>query len=640
MKQHHFTCVFSGMGGTADLLEQAAEQDFMVITYPYAPGWSERHEQHVLEMRDHPNLLAWNIGDDLQAKHVEQVRHAYDFIREHDPLGRPIMLDVIQGWEEYTWFDEMFCAYTYPLVKKRTLLYYQQLLRDRHAIVGPDKFLWTWAQAHVQIWYTQKYLNPDVNWCPSLYPDGENLRMVVYSALAAGCRGIMYFHAPYFTEEYHGTDRYAEAALIGCELEVIGPWLAEGTVGPELETSDPTLHAWPVEFPGGTLILLMCIKDDTQYHVDGGKVPGGMVELGRPLKAGERVYWLTLDEGAREITDHVREDKRTVPWTSHFEVTGLMLVTDNADLAVSANEKCKKLLPDAARVAAQAAGAKLKKVAGVAAALEQAGCPRAPGLSMWVQFAQAKVHEANELIERADFRRAFFLARMGGSLVRPAVYHEWHRLNENEWVRESGILPNFYLAEKFYPMVKRLEGAKRSENLVANASFEEGEGAAAATWMSAEAVHEQKGRPARTDEHARTGQHSLRLVSESPAIYEGQEWDWVTVELRSPFAEVQQWDGVEAEAWVYLPEDLQKTERGALINLLAFDEEGNVIPGWKATDIEVGRAEATDGWHRLAVRGLLTDAAAAKVVLRLAMCGVGCCYFDDVSLTRLRPQQE
>ncbi len=201
-----------------------------------------------------------------------------------------------------------------------------------------------------------------------------------------------------------------------------------------------------------------------------------------------------------------------------------------------------------------------------------------------------------------------------------------------------GVLPNLYLAEKYYPIVKRLEDAEVSENLVANASFEEGEGLAATGWLTAEAAHEQKGNCTRSDEQARTGEYSLRLVSESPAIYEGQDWDWVTVELRSPFVEVQQWDGVQAEAWVYIPEDLEKTERGALINLLAFDQDGNVIPGWKATDIEAGHAEATEGWHKLTVRGLLTDPAAAKVAIRLAMCGVGRCYFDDVSLMRLRPQ--
>jgi hypothetical protein len=640
MKRHHFTCVFSGMKGVPDLLAQAAEQDFLVITYPNAPSWGKDHEDHVMTVREHPNLLAWNIGDDLVPKHVEKVHQAYDFIRANDPLGRPIMLDVVGGFAEYTWFDEMFCAYTYPLVKKPTLLDYQQLLRDRHEIIGRDKFLWTWAQAHVQVWYTQKFLNPDVHWMPSLYPDGENLRMVAYSALAAGCRGIMWFLASYFTEEYHGTDRYAEAALIGCELEVIGPWLAEGTVGPELETSDPTLHAYPVEFPGGTLILLMCIKDDTQYHVDEAEVANATLELGRPLEPEERVYELTLMEGARDVTDEAPADHAGALRVPSFQVTGLMLITDDADLAASADQKCEQLLPDSSRYAALAAAAKLDKVTQVINALEQAGYPqqRVWHLRALARAAEMIHRQANDSIERAQFASAFSHARAARGILRKLVYDEWRRLNENEYVRDTDILPNFYLAEEYYPVIERLESAEPSENLIPNSSFEEGDGAAATGCLAAQAAHEQEGKRARSDEHARTGRYSLRLASESPAIYEGQEWDWVTAELRSPPIEAQQWDGIRAEAWVHLPEDLQKTERGALINLMAFDAEGKPVAGWKATDIEVGRAQATEGWHRLSLRGLITHPGAVTVAVRLGMCGVGRCYFDDILLVRLRPR--
>ena len=162
MKRHHFTCVFSGMAGVPGLLEEAKAHDFWVITYPYAPSWGPKHEEHVLAVRDHPNLLAWNIGDDIKAEDAEEVRHAYDWIGEHDPYGRPIMFDVIQGFEAFDWFGGMFNTYHYPLLKPETLLDYTAMLRREHRVVNPDAYLWTWAQSHVQIWYTQKYLDPEV----------------------------------------------------------------------------------------------------------------------------------------------------------------------------------------------------------------------------------------------------------------------------------------------------------------------------------------------------------------------------------------------------------------------------------------------------------------------------------------------
>ncbi|MEA3401487.1 MAG: hypothetical protein U9R79_09640, partial [Armatimonadota bacterium] len=463
MKQHHFNCVFSGMDGTADLLEEAAEEDFFVITYPYAPRWGMQHEEHILAVRDHPNLLAWNIGDDLKATDVEKVRHAYEYIRQHDPYHRPVMLDVIHGWEKYTWFEQMFCAYTYPLVKRPTLLEYQQFLRDRHAIVGADKFLWTWAQAHVQDWYTAMYLGPEASLPRSLYPDGTEMRLVVYSALAAGCRGILYFPSPFFTEDFHGVDRYAEAALIGVELKVIGPWLAEGVVGKHLWTSEPTLHAWPVDFPGGTLVLLMHIDDETQYHVGAARAEG-TVMLPRRSRAGEHVYELSLGDGAREITSRVRDGKCGVS----FQMTDLLLITDDQALAREADAKLGRLLADSARYAAQAAGAKRRKVQRVLAALHRTRYPDAEALSASVRSAGALIHDANELIARAEFAAAFRSARGADRVLREAVRDHWRRMNADPFVREMMVLPNFYLAEGYYPMVRAMTEAEPSGNLLPN----------------------------------------------------------------------------------------------------------------------------------------------------------------------------
>ncbi len=632
MKRHHFTCVFSGMGGVPDLLEQAREHDFWVITYPYAPSWGPQHEEHVLAVRDHPNLLAWNIGDDIKAGDADQVRQAYDWISAHDPHGRPIMFDVIQGFEAFAWFDGMFNTYHYPLLKPETLLDYVAMLRREHEIVNPDAYLWTWEQGHVQIWYTQRYLDPEVQWMPSLYPDGEHLRLVAYSALAAGCRGILYFFNRYFTEEYHGVDRYAEAALVGCELEVVGPWLAMGDVGEELATSDPALHAWPVTFPGGTLVLLAVIKDDSQYHVDAARVEEGVVELRRELREGERVYHLTLDGGAREISGGVHGSSVSVP---SVEMTGLLLVTDDAELAAGADAALQALTPDAGRYAAQGAGARRDKVARVLATLESEGYPGAAELRGAVESAGDEIARANNAIEGARYADAFRAARAASRVLRQATYDHWRRLNENEFVREAEVLPNFYLAETYYPMVRALAEAEPSPNLLTNPSFEESADGQVVGWADLPAAHEQVGSVSLTDQ-ARSGQWALRLASESPTIYEGQERDWATASVSSEMVPVQQWDAIEAEVWVRIDEDLERTERGAFLQIVGYDESGESA-GWSVTSVEAGRAQATDGWLRLCRRTVVTPSSVAQVGVRLGICGVGRVRFDDVALVRRRP---
>lgn len=646
MKRHHMTCVFSGMSGVPELLEDAAEHDFMVITYPYAPSWGPTHEQHVLAVRDHPNLLAWNIGDDLKAEDAERARHAFEFIRANDPWKRPIMLDVIHGFEEYTWFDEMFNTYDYPLLKKPDLLEYIDRFHREHAIVGADRYLWTWAQAHVQIWYTQKYLDSTVKWAPSRYPDGENLRMVAYSSLAAGCRGLLWFPSRYFTDEYHGGDRYAEAGLIGCELEVYGPLLAEGAVGPELETEDPRLHVWPVDFPGGRLLLAMVFDEKTQYHVDWGGAAKRTVKLDRPIPEGATVAQFAGLGGYRPVHPNEARDQVTLP---SFEMTEVFVISDDHEVMSGISERMRAVEPDAARFATQALAAKINKVKPVleviranlpepdpTGATTDVGRRAYHSVTAQMVIAEHYLAEAQDAIEQGRPQLARMCAERGRSLMRYAVRDGWEALNRDPFVRDADLLPNFYLAELYYPLAQAIASAEPGENLLVNPSFEQTDGGTVVGWQGMAAGHNQTGARGLV-ETARTGNLGLRFTSDSPTVYQGQERDWVTVNAISDLVEVRQWDALVASAWVRIDEPMQKTGRGAVLQIAGYDEAGEAISSWSVTDVETGRVARTDGWTELTVRTVVTQADAKRVAVRLGVCGVGEAVFDDVTLVRLRP---
>ncbi len=646
MKRHHMTCVFSGMGTTPEMLDEAAKHDFMVITYPYAPNWGPQHEEHVLAVRDHPNLLAWNIGDDLKADDAEKARQAFEFIRANDPWKRPIMLDVIGGFENYTWFDEMFNTYHYPLLKKPDLLAYIDRFHDEHAIVGADKYLWTWAQAHVQIWYTQKYLDSTVKWAPSRYPDGENLRMVAYSSFAAGCRGLLWFVSQYFGDDYYGTDRYAEAGLLGCELEVYGPLLAQGTVGPELQTSGEDLHVWPVDFPGGRLLVAMVIDDQTQYHVDSGGATSRTVKLDRPIPEGATVAQFTGPGGYHPLHPSETRDEITLP---SFQMTEIFVISDDHAVLSGISDRMRAVEADAARFATQALAAKIAKVKPVLEVIranlpapDPIGATVDPGrrayhsVTAQMVIAERYLADAQDAIEQARWQVARWRADRGRGMMRRAVRNAWETLNRDPFIRDANLLPNFYLAERYYPLTQAITSAEPGGNLLANPSFEQPEDGAVVGWQGMEAGHNQTGARGLV-ELARTGQFGLRFTSQSPTIYRGSEYDWVTVNAVSDLVEAQQWDGLEVTAWVRIDEPMAKTERGAVLQIAGYDEAGEAVSSWKVTDIETNHAAVTDDWVNLTVRTIVTQADVKKVAVRLGICGVGEVIFDDVTLVRLRP---
>ncbi len=170
-------------------------------------------------------------------------------------------------------------------------------------------------------------------------------------------------------------------------------------------------------------------------------------------------------------------------------------------------------------------------------------------------------------------------------------------------------------------------------NLIQNGSFEEGDewpakwrrvGPAAGTGATGE----------RTAENHRSASHALRFSSPRPCVNDaGDPQDWVVYGGLSEPIGVVRGDLLTACAWVHVPEDIGQTARGAILDLVGYDHQGQEVPGWGRMDSEDGRLQATDEWHQLLVQRVVNDVRVDRVLLRVALCGVGTCYFDDVALT-------
>jgi len=72
------------------------------------------------------------------------------------------------------------------------------------------------------------------------------------------------------------------------------------------------------------------------------------------------------------------------------------------------------------------------------------------------------------------------------------------------------------------------------------------------------------------------------------------------------------------------------------IALFAYNADGKAIPGYGAQGSEAVQVEATDGWKRLRLIVSLRSPDIASIAARLALCGVGEAYLDDVTVRQLQ----
>ena len=616
-RRRHFNTAFFGWKSAPTEGPKAAEAGLMAIPYPYAPGWGPAMKKAMESIVDKDWVLAWNIGDDLSKKeHVAAALRVRDEIRGLDPQRRPVMFDAIGLYGEFAKIPDMWCAYAYALAKPALmplghgkpggLSEYGDWLKAKRLLGRPDGFFWTWAQCHTQIWYNMKYLSGTDRdkWRPSRFPDGDHLRLIFGHAVSAGCRGFMWFVMHYFQDSHLGRDRYARASTIGCELDVVGPLIAQGRTGERLTTSDPSVWATPIDFPGGRLICLVKTGEDYQYQPDAAVAQDVRVEPGAP----GAVY---------QIGHEFRELPQ--PRCS-FDLTSWLLVTKDQGVVTRLRAKHREVLPDLAAFHVEELQARIAKVEPVFEELgqEPAGLRRAREL----------LEEARQCGDRHS--RACRLADEGLRSVRVAQHSAW-RSAWSEDVQDLGFKKaDFYVLPQHAQKLALIKKGDWGENLLANGTFESDEG-----WAGAKLGHTPKGKAAFIAGAGRDGSRSLRLCSDKPTIYQGEPRDWVTVNVVSPKIPVEPDQILEIAAWVRLPKLLEQTQRGVTVALFAYTADGKRIHGYGTQSLEAVQVARSDGWQRMRLVVPLRAKDAAAVAARLALCGVGEAYLDDVTVRKL-----
>jgi|GEM_PF-6120602 len=138
-----------------------------------------------------------------------------------------------------------------------------------------------------------------------------------------------------------------------------------------------------------------------------------------------------------------------------------------------------------------------------------------------------------------------------------------------------------------------------------------------------------KGGGKRTSEFAHTGKYSWKLSSPSPVVYKGKKVDWVKQEIRSiPFS-VKEGMVLSVSVWINIPEKLQDTSRGGVLNLLAHYKSTDK---WKEVYLKEGSI-FTGGWKKISAIYTVPKGV-DKLKVRLGICGKGEVYFDDILLTK------
>jgi hypothetical protein len=252
LKSLGFNGVKLSKSPTADELKEAARLKlWLVAPPPYAAG-----EQRLGSEYD--PVLAWSLGSDLAGRDLEPTRQVAGEIRAFDPRQqRPLVCGAVADLANYSRLADAIYLSQPTLGTSFELGALRGWLTDRSRLVRPGTPLWAGVQTHLPAALREQIVQMSQGGAWNEDLDLAQMRLLVYSSLAAGAKGLVFqSQLPLHTESNAGAFRVDLLKLLNYELLLLEPWGAAGDRAEPIDTGDPSLQASVLATERSRLVLI------------------------------------------------------------------------------------------------------------------------------------------------------------------------------------------------------------------------------------------------------------------------------------------------------------------------------------------------------------------------------------------------
>jgi hypothetical protein len=648
LRQAGFNTVWVDESASAELVKNAADMGFWIVPSIQPPRWEpghgptpamlasrQRFDRTVSRFRDQERILCWDLGSNLVAEGLPDVARTVRAFRTLDPM-RPVTADVWDGFGRYTRSIDrlMMGAHRWPLFTGLELTAYRDWLVQRRRLAAPGTFSWTWIQTHLPEWY-EASLRDEVlqvsaveggqRLSParlaSLGPQPEQIRLLTYTALGAGYRGLGFWSDKALADPHAGRDRLLAMARLNQELKMLAPLLADAQEPEWIDTHDGNIKAAVLRTHRAVLVLPIWMGPGAQF------VPGQAANFDLRLKVPQVPQTFQLWEVS---PGRVRSypSRRVVGGTEvrirNFGLTGALVFTADMKLIAELQNQQYEMGQLAAQMTHDQAREELVKVTQVREALERMGHALPDGAAL---MREAERHLARSLDHRRNRQhaQAYGEAAVALRALRILMRAHWERaVRYFDVPTASPYAVSFYSLPRHWEFWDRIRTSVPGRNLLPDGDFETPPGEAPRGWLVQEvptldpvAVDVRRVRT-----RAPSGQQAL-VLSVRPK--EGElaplALERTFVALHSPAVSLPPGTPVRISAWVRIPSDIGASTDGLLI----YDSAGG--------EPLAARLRDKVKWKRISL--YRTVPATGKINLTVALTGLGEVYLDDLRIEPL-----
>jgi hypothetical protein len=593
------------------------------------------------------SVLFWMLGARLTADSRPRLPSWTNQVRDADrAFKRPLAADVADDERVASRHLDMVGLSRHVLNSGLSLADYRDDMIRRRDRAWPGTFCFSWIQTEPAPELAElKTLSDEA---PVLEP--EQLRLQVYAALAAGCRGIGFWTTTPLDASTPGArERQLMMTQLNLELGLLEPWLATGsnvqlisfTVDSRRPDSNPSrqatskpvkkdpeaerhrerqLSAAMIRSEFGALLLPMWLEDGSQFVPGQLAAPSATIIV--PGGGETATAWLITTTG--RVQNLTRETvaggiKIILP---KFDQTAAILVTSDPSMIEQINPRIAAIQERSAMVMVELCRLKLDRVRRIDQQLQQLGVGQ-PDSRQLLGQAKLQYEMAEAKLKQQDYHTARQYAGVALQLARILQRAHWdHAVAKLPSPMSSPYAVCFQTLPAHWRLVRSIEslGKTSDPNKLPSGEFEDLDTLIAAGWRHDERPTPDVRSAAELFAPAKQGKFSLRLAAE-PTVQEPANYHFQTapVTVRSPAVTVHSGQLIRITGWVKTPHPIVRTVDGALIYDSLLGKTGAI------------RILNSPDWQRFELWRIVPESQTITVTAE--MHGLGEVLLDDLRIT-------
>jgi hypothetical protein len=645
LQQAGFNTVFLEPNADPALYREASELGLWIV--PSLPVLTDdprftspdglAREAQVLSEKD--GVLFLHLGRGLQSEQVAPFQRAAQILRQADPT-RALGADVWDGLKQYSQSLNMVDLHRWPLMTSLELPRYRDWVEMRRRLLNnPGIYTWSWIQTHVPDWDaqllygqvgTQAFTEP-------IGPQPEQIRLLAYSAVAGGAKGIAFWSDRFLADSHMGRDRLLMCATINQELEMLEPILSGVNETPQwIDTRTPEIKAAILRSPKGIIALPM-------WHGGGAQFVPGQAAVAKltivvPQVPGSMQAWEVLPGDVRSIKTR-RVPGGTEITIHEFGLTSAIVFTSDTNLVVRFQEQNRSKRQLAAQWTYDMANYSLEKILAVDQQLQSRGVSL-PDDAQLAQDARNRLESAKKLWDAKLYSEAYRESQRALRPLRILMRGHWEKaIKDLDSPVSSPYAVSYFTLPKHWDFMAQVKAAAPTTNILTGGDFESPPTDAKGWKVDEKSLDDVEmicirvkeiqtnlemkpgGTPSMI-EHPKEGDQCAMLQikprnhTEPPLALERAE-----LGLISPTVKLAPGTLVRISAWVRIPTAITASVDGALL----YDTAGGEPLAIRFTD--------PTPWKKVTIYRRVPSSG--EIGVNLVLTGIGTVYFDDVRIEPL-----